>query len=164
MKDTKDLRNDTGDLHDSETDKEQMKPERTTIDLPDVNDIPGQENIRPAPMGEMADITASSADEEGEGLWPEDNPDNDSDISPEERQLLDDAGTAIPDDENLRRAALDDTDEDGEPLNEGGNDFTGRNLDVPGTEADDADEDIGDEDEENNPYSLDDDNNADSRK
>ncbi|MEO8400098.1 MAG: hypothetical protein ABI550_09855 [Ignavibacteriaceae bacterium] len=60
------------------------------------------------------------------------------------------------DDINLRKAALDDTDEDGSPLNESSfkNNTTGTGLDVPGTEADDADEEIGEEDEENNEYSL----------
>ena len=35
----------TTDLPDSERDKEELKQEETTIDLPDVKDIPGQENI-----------------------------------------------------------------------------------------------------------------------
>lgn len=41
-------------------------------------------------------------------------------------------------------------------LNEKGFDdlFTGEDLDVPGAELDDAQEDIGEEDEENNYYSL----------
>jgi hypothetical protein len=33
-------------------------------------------------------------------------------------------------------------------------DFAGKDLDVPGTELDDAEEETGSEDEENNPYSL----------
>lgn len=33
-------------------------------------------------------------------------------------------------------------------------DFSANNLDVPGTELDDRDEEIGSEDEENNPYSV----------
>jgi len=33
-------------------------------------------------------------------------------------------------------------------------DFSGNDLDVPGSELDDASEDIGSEDEENNSYSL----------
>jgi len=44
-------------------------------------------------------------------------------------------------------------DDDGEMLNEG-SDRSGRDLDVPGSEDDDADEKIGEEDEENNSYSL----------
>jgi hypothetical protein len=41
-------------------------------------------------------------------------------------------------------------------LNEGGlgTDVSGDDLDVPGTEIDDDNEAIGEEDEENNPYSL----------
>jgi hypothetical protein len=38
-------------------------------------------------------------------------------------------------------------------------DFAGEDLDVPGAELDDDLEDLGSEDEENNLYSLDDDNN-----
>jgi hypothetical protein len=60
-----------------------------------------------------------------------------------------------PDDENLVHAELDNTDGDGDPLNEEGEEtFTGNDLDVPGSELDDADEAIGEEDEENNYYSL----------
>jgi hypothetical protein len=40
-------------------------------------------------------------------------------------------------------------------------DFTGEDLDVPGAELDDEDEAIGNEDEENNLYSLGGDNNDD---
>ena len=49
----------------------------------------------------------------------------------------------------------DNTDKDGEPLNEASSsvDFTGEDLDVPGAELDDDNESIGEEDEENNSYS-----------
>ena len=46
-----------GDLPDSPRDKAKLEPETAIIDLPDVKDIPGQEFIHPAPMGEMADTT-----------------------------------------------------------------------------------------------------------
>ena len=52
------------DLTDSPSDQERLKPEYTTIDLPDVSDIPGQENIHVPPLGELADVTISSDDEE----------------------------------------------------------------------------------------------------
>jgi hypothetical protein len=60
------------------------------------------------------------------------------------------------DDENLREAALDNRDEDGEELNEGSfeNNVSASDLDIPGEELDDANENIGEEDEENNDYSL----------
>lgn len=41
---------------------------------------------------------------------------------------------------------------DGEVVDE--EEYTGEDLDVPGSEEDDADEEIGEEDEENNYYSL----------
>jgi hypothetical protein len=53
----------------------------------------------------------------------------------------------------LNISDLDKTDDEGEILNEG-SDRSGRDLDVPGSEDDDADEKIGEEDEENNSYSL----------
>ena len=82
---------------------------------------------------------------------------NDSDISPDERSLLDDSmeNTLSQDYLNLKRSKLDNTDEDGVPLNEKStaDDLIGIDLDVPGAEADDESEEIGEEDEENNSYS-----------
>lgn len=52
------------ELTDSASDQERLQPEETIIELPDVNDIPGQENIHPAPLGQLADVTISSDDEE----------------------------------------------------------------------------------------------------
>ena len=152
------------DLPDSLKDKSEMQePGITIIDLPDVNDIPGQENIIPAPLGEMADETIASSDEEGDGLFDDDidteieeNPD--SNVSAAEKADLKISSNDMPtaDDINLREAALDNTDEDGTPLNEGSfkNNISATDLDVPGADADDEDEEIGDEDEENNEYSL----------
>ena len=80
-----------------------------------------------------------------------------SDITPIERSLLDESieNAASNDSMNLRRGMLDNTDEDGEPLNEksSADDLSGEDLDVPGAEDDDANEMIGEEDEENNSYS-----------
>jgi hypothetical protein len=44
------------------------KKDKNTIDLPEVSDIPGQEHIRAPRLGELADSTASSADEEGDDI------------------------------------------------------------------------------------------------
>jgi len=78
-------------------------------------------------------------------------------ITPVERSVLDDAFSNVesPDEQQLKRAALDNTDEDGEPLNEQGSaeDLSGGDLDIPGAEYDDKQEIIGEEDEENNAYS-----------
>ena len=77
--------------------------------------------------------------------------DKDADISPDELELLD-TGGGEEDDLNLKEAQLDYTDDDGDALNEG-SDYSGKDLDVPGNDLDDADELIGEEDEENNSYS-----------
>lgn len=195
------------DLQDSEKDIQKLQPEQTTIDMPDVKDIPGQQNIRVPNMREMADTTISSDDEEGVGIWDDentnedasnerigaaqqfgeddlnsdedelevrlDNEDNDegdeddelditddsvsedSDVTPDEITALDRTAENMDtdDNENLYRSELDDTDFDGEKLNEDIN-VSGDDLDVPGSEDDDADEEIGEEDEENNSYSM----------
>lgn len=89
--------------------------------------------------------------------------DLDADVTEAEKMVLDDAERGIDrsDDEMAPlRAHLDETDADGDPLNEasGREGFIGDDLVVPGSEADDANENIGEEDEENNYYSLDDNN------
>jgi hypothetical protein len=56
------------DLTDSRKDQIEMDSGTFTIDLPDVKDIPGQEFIHPLPLGEIADTTISSDDEEGIGI------------------------------------------------------------------------------------------------
>lgn len=59
------------DIHDSPRDEERLKPDEATLDLPDVSDIPGQEHVTVLPLGELADDTASSDDEEGDELLGE---------------------------------------------------------------------------------------------
>lgn len=81
---------------------------------------------------------------------------SDADVTPEEIALLDYAGNNI-DNSDVTRGSLDDTDADGDRLQEESSLYTatsGSSLDVPGADADDANESIGEEDEENNYYSL----------
>lgn len=130
------------------------------IDLPEVKDIPGQEHIRPPHMREMMDHTASSADEEGEGLLDdlnkEDEPltEENSNVTKAERDLLKKTDRPLTDeDRDLEKAELDETDDE-DQLNERSNPKDmGEDLDVPGSELDDEEEELGEEDEENNPYS-----------
>jgi len=93
-----------------------------------------------------------------EAIDEEDEDDDDSDVTAVERNMLHNAATVSPGEEesNLNEASLDDTDDDGEMLNEGGSgkEKSGADLDVPGSELDDANEEIGEEDEENNVYST----------
>jgi hypothetical protein len=153
------------DLPDSPQDQEKLKPEETFIDLPDVSDIPGQENISAPRLGEMGDTTISSADEEGDEIFDDDDEDGDveyimgteGDVRGEERRALeDDDYMPTRDENNLRNASMDNTDFQGESLNERGfgDAISGKDLDVPGTSADNRNEEIGEEDEENNEYSL----------
>lgn len=147
---------------DSKEDREKMKQEPVEINIPDLEDVTGLDRIPPASSGDMGDLTTSSADEEGDHLFNDDldkkikkNPG--TNVSAKEKKLLRRASHNVgEDDKELREAALDSTDEDGTPLNVGSFDrnISPSDLDVPGAGLDDADEDIGSEDEENNEYSL----------
>src|SRR3978361_1164074 len=68
-----------------------------TIDLPEVKDIPGQENVKPPRLSEYGDTTASSAGEEGDKIFNAQNNDdadlgivmgNEADVTPDERSML----------------------------------------------------------------------------
>jgi hypothetical protein len=199
-------KNKLSDIKDSKRDEERLKQDKATLDLPDVKDIPGQENITVPNLREMADTTISSDDEEGTEILSEDdadatserigpaeeideddfviNKDEDkaeeeldeedeadksegdlvitddsvdpeSDVTEDEKIALERSSIDVdtPDNEALYDAQPDNTDFDGEKLNEQ-TDFSGKDLDVPGAEDDDDNEEIGEEDEENNEYSL----------
>lgn len=131
------------DLPDTEKDKLHLKPEQTVINLPDVEDIPGQEHIKVPPFTEFADTTAASDGEEGKAVF--DAEDNSSDVSNLERSLLRKSATESSgdiDEENVEAMALDNTDEDGTPLNEGNlaTDRFGEDLDMPEAEETDEEE------------------------
>jgi hypothetical protein len=80
--------------------------------------------------------------------------DMNANISAEEMAVLENLETD-PESEDAVRVSLENTDNDGELLNEqsGSNSESGEDLDVPGAELDDENEEIGEEDEENNSYS-----------
>ncbi len=154
------------DLPDNEHDEQRMQVEEVIIDLPDVSDIPGQETIHVPPLGMLADTTISSDDEEGVGLFGDDDEDEDTemimgtnaDVSDQEQDVLDDLEGGMPseDDQQLSAAKLDDEDFEGVALNEGSlaTDVSGDDLD---TNAESYGEDnIGLQvDEENSNTSLD---------
>jgi hypothetical protein len=149
------------DLPESKDDKKHLLPDEGILDLPEVKDIPGQEHIRVPKMKEFMDTTISSDDEEGVGILDDDEDEiedsESADVSKEEKKLLKDAAEKTPgvtDEKALEQALLDQRDEDGDLLNEK-TDRSGKDLDIPGSEDDDANEEIGEEDEENNSYSLD---------
>jgi hypothetical protein len=128
------------EIHDSGDDTKHLQREETTLDLPDVEDIPGQEHVKPPVFGEWADTTASSADEEGDEIFDqESDSENTSNVSRSERELLSRSARQTPGDESemdVRSASLDRKDNDGEPLNEGDllTDRFGEDLDLPESE------------------------------
>jgi hypothetical protein len=152
------------DITKSDNNSGKLPVDEGSIELPDVSDIPGQEHITVPPRGELADTTISSADEEdivsGDSL---DGPAGDeedevkivmgteADVTKEDLQLLGAIDRDLNEDEVLARDILEDTDDEGELLNEVN---STSDLDVPGSEDDDMNEEIGEEDEENNYYSL----------
>jgi hypothetical protein len=157
------------DLTDPQRDQERLRPDEGTIDMPEVRDIPGQEHVHVPGMGEMADTTISSDDEEGAGLLDELNDEEEdedtlikmgteADITATDREMLQRGDDYMPtrDEDRLNQASMDNTDFEGEPLNEAafGTERTGGDLDTSGIDEDDAMENIGGEDEENNQWSL----------
>lgn len=112
-------------------------------------------------MREMEDATASSDDEEGKGILDDLNKDDDeiitddkSNVTRTEKQLLAKADRPVEKEtKNVNATRLDKTDGE-DPLNESSNTWDmGEDLDVPGAELDDDNEELGEEDEQNNPYS-----------
>jgi hypothetical protein len=153
------------DLTDPERDQERLKPEETIIELPDVKDIPGQEFVQAPPLGMLADTTISSADEEGEGLFDDDEEDEtdivmgtEADISDDERKTLERNEDYMPtrDEAYLQQASMDDTDFEGEALNERsfGEERSGTDLDIPDNIDETETDAMGQGDEENKHYSL----------
>lgn len=149
------------DIHDSERDQERLKQDEAYIDLPDVKDIPGQEFIHVPGLGELADTTISSDDEEGVGIFGDDEDDEtlitsgtENDLSHTDREMLAnmDHLQGVEDDQGVQKASLDNEDFEGDELNESV-DTAGTDLDVSGAEDDDRMENIGEEDEENNQWS-----------
>ena len=156
-----------GDLPDTPQDREKLKSEETFIDLPDVKDIPGQEFVNVPAMGEMADTTISSADEEGDRVFgPDDRvsaaPGSaDFDVHPDELEALRDT-TYMPtrDEDRLRQARMDNVDFQGEKLNEEsfgeGQSLSGADLDTNTAPDETRSEAMGQGDEENKTYSVED--------
>src|SRR5437870_320460 len=110
----------TSDLPDSPRDEAKLQGDEATLDLPEVKDIPGQEHVKVPHMREMTDTTASSDDEEGGTILDSVNDedlaiDDNTNVSKQEASLLQDAADYTPteEEERLREAGLDSTDEDG---------------------------------------------------
>ena len=158
------------DLPDSMDDRDKLAPEESTMDLPDVKDIPGQEHIRPPKLRSFIDTTNASDGEEGKGIVGLNDDDGDADddtagaggnVSREERQALsDDTYMPTRDENNLRQARMDNVDFEGEPLNEEsfgtGQQLSGAGLDTGDMPDETRTDSMGQGDEENKHFSVDD--------
>jgi hypothetical protein len=127
------------DITDSPEDREKLKPDQSVLQLPELKDIPGAgrsgKNIDMMP----ANTTISSADEEADELFDEDtiSSENDvgsseNDVSPLEKKLLSESlDSSYDTDLPVGSISLDDEDEEGELLEEGGQsgDLFGKDLD-----------------------------------
>lgn len=125
------------DIQDSPEDQEKLKPEETTLDLPELKDIPGAARSLKNASLLPGDTTISSADEEGDDLLDDDDELSDennmgANVSRTEKKLLRDSldpsyDTDLP----IHSISLDRKDDDGVELNESGmdRDLFGEDLD-----------------------------------
>jgi hypothetical protein len=152
------------DLPDNEHDKDRLNTEETFIEIPDVKDIPGQEFVNAPPLRGISDTTISSEDEEGTGVFDKDDSEDFNewtrfDVRPDERAALEDE-TYLPtnDEDQLRRARMDNVDFQGEALNEGSfgvnQEEDAADLDIPDEGDETRTTSMGQGDEENKYYSL----------
>src|ERR1700676_2335790 len=120
------------DIQDSPEDQERLKPDEAIMDLPEIKDIPGASRSGKNSSLLPGDTTISSADEEADDLL-EDNDDlDDTNVSPLEKKLLRDSfdpsyDTDLP----VGSISLDEKDNEGESLEEAGQekDLFGKDLD-----------------------------------
>jgi hypothetical protein len=158
----------TKDSSASKRRKEKLGQDGAYIEIPDVSDIPGQEGIVNAGVpGAMKDTTASSDDEEGirdgKDIFKDDDDDDtkivmgtEADVTEEDLAMLGDPDQDqdMNEDEFMDKEGLDNTDFDGDPLNEAAVSEVsdGDDLDVPEEGEDDPKK--TEDDEENDYYSL----------
>lgn len=126
------------DIQDSPEDQEKLKPEETTLDLPEIKDIPGAARSLKNASLLPGDTTISSADEEGDDLLDDDDDELSdennmgAEVSRTEKKMLRDSldpsyDTDLP----VHSISLDRKDNDGVELNESGmdRDLFGEDLD-----------------------------------
>jgi hypothetical protein len=127
------------DIQDSPEDQEKLKPEETTLDLPELKDIPGA--VRSTKNASLlpGDTTISSSDEEGDDLLDdeddlneENNIRDESNVSRTEKKMLRDSlDPSYDTDFPVHSISLDRKDNEGDLLNESGmdRDLFGGDLD-----------------------------------
>jgi hypothetical protein len=120
------------DITDSPQDRGKLNGDLAILDLPEIKDIPGASRSKKTGTWTADNETFSSADEEGDELLEEQKNPVDTDISPLEKELLNDAFDPSYDiDLPIQSLALDDRDNEGDLLEEAGQnkDLFGKDLD-----------------------------------
>jgi hypothetical protein len=120
------------DITDSPEDQEKLKGDQGILDLPEIKDIPGARRSGKNANLLPGDSTISSADEEGDELLEDNDTMEDSDVTPLEKKLLAESfdpsyDTDLP----IHSLSLDGKDNEGETLEEAGQDkdLFGQDLD-----------------------------------
>jgi hypothetical protein len=120
------------DIEDSPEDQEKLKGDQGVLDLPELEDIPGAGRSGKNASLLPGDSTISSADEEGDKLLDDDDEPGESDITPLEKKLLSESfdpsyDTDLP----IGSLSLDEKDNEGDKLEEAGqdSDLFGKDLD-----------------------------------
>jgi hypothetical protein len=121
------------DISDSPEDQEKLKADHATLNLPELKDIPGANRSGKNASFMTGDSTISSADEEGDELLENNDGLGDTDVSSLEKKLLNESfdpsyDTDLP----INSISLDDRDNEGELLEE-----AGQNTDLFGKDLDD---------------------------
>jgi hypothetical protein len=131
------------DITDSPEDQAKLKGENVILDLPELKDIPGAERLSRNSSAIPGDTTISSADEEGDELFLDEDMEG-SNVTPLEKKVLNKTfdpsyDTDLP----IESLSLDDKDNDGDLLEESGEskDLFGEDLDDDLVEEEDEETD-----------------------
>jgi hypothetical protein len=120
------------DISDSPEDQEKLKPDQASLNLPDIQDIPGASGSGKNEKLIPRDSTISSSDEEGEETFEEDRVTEETEVSPLEKKLLNESfDPAYDEDLPIGSLSLDEKDNEGEKLEESSqaSDLFGEDLD-----------------------------------
>jgi hypothetical protein len=133
-----------GDISDSPEDQKILEGDKGILDLPELKDIPGATRSGKNDALRPGDTTISSADEEADELLEDDGDSDDDTVSPAEKKLLNQSLDPSYDaDLPIESLSLDDEDNEGEHLEEAGqdNDLFGQDLDDDLIEEEDEETD-----------------------
>lgn len=120
------------DISDSKEDQEKLKPDQSILNLPEIKDIPGAARSGKNTKAIPRDLTISSSDEEGDEVFEDENPSEETEVSPLEKKLLRESlGSTYDEDFPVDSITLDEKDNEGDKLEESGQaeDLFGEDLD-----------------------------------